>query len=619
MKKQLLCFLATNLILAFTNMEVVSAQTNTATGFEALFSITTGTNNTATGCQAMRLNSTGFANTAHGFQALFSNNGGFNSAFGAGALLRNTTGNRNTACGTQALVSNTTGSNNTANGAEALFSNTTGYSNTANGAEALRSNTTGFYNSANGAGALLSNITGSNNSALGYQALYLNTTSNSNTATGYQSLYSNTTADNNTANGYRSLYSNTIGTRNTAAGYQALYSNVGGQHNTAYGNEALYSNLNGENNAAYGSQSLYSNSLGFRNVAAGYQAMYNNTSGYGNTVAGWVALGSNTTGIGNVALGYYAGATTNQDINTFIGALSNASGVVYNSTALGFEAVVTASNQVRLGNTNVSSIGGQVNWTAFSDGRYKKNMQEDVPGLSFITKLRPVTYTLDVSNIDAKLKASRSKSSDEKGDIFQELSDQQQKSKQQKSETIYTGFVAQEVEKIAKDINYNFSGIDKPQGADDFYGLRYGDFVVPLVKAVQELSEKNHALEQEVNELKKFEQEVEDLKKLVANLTAQKTNSSGTVTPISGAYLKQNIPNPHKGSTTIPYYVPQGAGIAKVVLTSAKGQVLKSLAINGLGEGQITIYVGTLPAGSYNYSLWIDGRQVDSKQMLIVK
>ena len=41
---------------------------------------------------------------------------------------------------------------------------------------------------------------------------------------------------------------------------------------------------------------------------------------------------------------------------------------------------------------------------------------------------------------------------------------------------------------------YNFSGIIKPSGPNDFYQLRYSDFVVPLVKSVQELSKQNEEL-----------------------------------------------------------------------------------------------------------------------------
>ena len=47
-----------------------------------------------------------------------------------------------------------------------------------------------------------------------------------------------------------------------------------------------------------------------------------------------------------------------------------------------------------------------------------------------------------------------------------------------------------EVEEAAKNSNFKFSGVDPPQHEGDAYGLRYAEFVVPLVKAVQELNQK---------------------------------------------------------------------------------------------------------------------------------
>ena len=71
-----------------------------------------------------------------------------------------------------------------------------------------------------------------------------------------------------------------------------------------------------------------------------------------------------------------------------------------NTTAVGYLAVPTASNQVRIGNTSVTSIGGEVEWTAFSDGRFKKEIKEDVSGLEFIRDLRPVSYTVDKAELN---------------------------------------------------------------------------------------------------------------------------------------------------------------------------------------------------------------------------
>jgi phage gp37-like protein len=171
---------------------------------------------------------------------------------------------------------------------------------------------------------------------------------------------------------------------------------------------------------------------------------------------------------------------------------------------------------------------------------------------------------------------------------------------------VYTGFVAQEVEEAAKALNYDFSGVDKPKNKEDFYGLRYGDFVVPLVKAVQELSKKNEELEARIARLE-------------AALTRSTNGSNNTLATVSGAYLKQNVPNPHNGNTLIQYSLPQGTSSAQIIITNSKGQILKTIALNSRGEGQVSLQTGSLPAGTYTYSLWTEGRQADAKQMVIVK
>jgi len=49
-----------------------------------------------------------------------------------------------------------------------------------------------------------------------------------------------------------------------------------------------------------------------------------------------------------------------------------------------------------------------------------------------------------------------------------------------------SGFLAQEVEQAALDSGYDFSGVTAPQGDVKYYSMAYAEFVVPLVKAVQE-------------------------------------------------------------------------------------------------------------------------------------
>jgi hypothetical protein len=122
---------------------------NTADGFNALRSNTTGDNNTAMGAFAMQFNTEGF----------------FDTAIGGFALNSNTTGVANTAVGVHALINNIDGSENVAVGLNALRDNTTGDDNTAVGRAALRSNN-GSENVAFGAAALFS-ATGDHNTAIG--------------------------------------------------------------------------------------------------------------------------------------------------------------------------------------------------------------------------------------------------------------------------------------------------------------------------------------------------------------------------------------------------------------------------------------------------------------------
>jgi hypothetical protein len=152
------------------NLTTTGLGGNTAAGFLALSSNTTGFSNTALGANALQLNTTGLGNTAVGSAVLSATTGSANTGIGSFVLQSNTTGAQNTATGYSALLINTTGSSNTATGLSALGSNSTGAQNTADGTGSLTQNTTGDYNTAAGTAALFSNTTGSFNTAIGFGA-----------------------------------------------------------------------------------------------------------------------------------------------------------------------------------------------------------------------------------------------------------------------------------------------------------------------------------------------------------------------------------------------------------------------------------------------------------------
>jgi hypothetical protein len=250
--------------------------------------------------------------------------------------------------------------------------------------------------------------------------------------------------------------------------------------NTAGGTDALSNNA-GLYNTAVGQGALFSNTTGSANTASGLNALINNTSGYSNTANGVSALG-NTSGNSNTAVGLNAGYTnTTGSGNTFIGLGADANAGIYsNGTALGYGAVLRASNSITLGNSFISAIYANVaTITAISDRRRKKDiapLHADL-GLDFIEKLQPVSYRFN------------------NGD-----------------ETLRYGFIAQDLEHalpaslhdtIEKSKpEHGLALIERQNDKDRTYRVTYGELLAPIVKSIQEQQQEIVAERQQNAELR---------------------------------------------------------------------------------------------------------------------
>ena len=130
-----------------------------------------------------------------------------------------------------------------------------------------------------------------------------------------------------------------------------------GSYNTAVGTAALQHTTTGGENTVVGAQAMRDNRLGRANVAIGTSALVYNQAD-ANTATGHLALGSNGAGGSNSAFGdnaLYGNETGN--FNTGLGSYANvASGDLTNATAIGYAAVVAASNTIQLGNPNVTLV-----------------------------------------------------------------------------------------------------------------------------------------------------------------------------------------------------------------------------------------------------------------------
>ncbi len=367
------------------------------------------------------------------------------------------------------LIDPTPGRYNVAFGFPTLSNGATGQANTAIGAFALgNQNSDASFNTAIGYRSMVTNITGSVNVALGGYSLEGNISGHDNTALGHSSLRVNSSGQYNTAVGTGSLANNTNGYENTALGANSSGQNTSGRSNLALGTDALASNSTGYDNVAVGASALFKN-MGYANTSVGALSMFENTTGIYNTAVGNLAGQYNVSGNFNTYLGENAGPTT-------------ASPGLINSMALGYNAVVGATNTIVLGNSFINSLRCNVQTiSSLSDGRIKEDVQANVPGLNFINRLVPVTYhvnkTKEAELVGYPLPVSPS----------------------QVDSTLHSGFIAQAVEKAAKEVGYNFEGVRQEEGGK-YYTLGYTLFVVPLVQAVKDLNSEIEKLKAKIQE-----------------------------------------------------------------------------------------------------------------------
>jgi hypothetical protein len=97
----------------------------------------------------------------------------------------------------------------------------------------------------------------------------------------------------------------------------------------------------------------------------------------------------------------------------------------------------------------------------------------DVQGLDFIMKLGPVSYNFN------RLKYAQY--------VGQQLTPEIESHLTEESLKRSVGFIAQDVEHVIQETGFtSFDAVHAPMNEKDNYSMGYAEFVVPLVKAVQE-------------------------------------------------------------------------------------------------------------------------------------
>ena len=316
--------------------------------------------------------------------------------------------------------------------------------------------------------------------------------------------------------GYQSLYVNTTGYQNVGVGYHSLYANTIGFYNIAIGADSLLANIGGYRNSAIGSSALNSNTTGYYNTALGAYTLDQTTEGDYNTGLGASALGNNTTGNNNVAIGYLAGSYQNDGSNPLqtpensiyigYGVLSGSvpaggEDAIDNEIVIGYNAIGNGPQTVTLGNTNITNFHCQVALTVDSDERIKKNINSNILGLAFINALNPITfqrvnpfdYPDEIKSCEYKDRIIKGK--DKEGKEIEKLI--RADKRPPNNDRVYLGLSAQQVEEVM-----SVQGIDLELVTTSNRGKKavtYSSLIMPLITAVQELSQKVDLLENKLN------------------------------------------------------------------------------------------------------------------------
>ena len=83
--------------------------------------------------------------------------------------------------------------------------------------------------------------------------------------------------------------------------------------------------------------------------------------------------------------------------------------------------------------------------------------------------------------------------------------------------------------------------------------------------------------------------------------------------------LYQNSPNPFNAGTSIRYTLPEDVINAEIYIYNLQGNQIKKYVINERGESSLQINASELDAGMYIYALIADGKEIDTKRMILTQ
>ncbi len=266
---------------------------------------------------------------------------------------------------------------------------------------------------------------------------------------------------------------------------------------------------------------------------------------------------------------------------------------------------------------NVYAFGS---YFSSSDKNLKKNIQDFGDAMSIINKLKPKNYEFRTD--DAKFASFNLPKGTHYGLIAQDV------------EQVLPNLVKETPQEIGRKedkltgLQLNNKGEAVPAATEqkikteqakketmNIKGVNYEELIPILIKGMQEQDKVIHDQGAKMEELTQL------VKKLQGSTVSSGAHSNDAVSAVSlsSASLGQNVPNPLTNSTSIGYTLPLGISKAMLTITDNNGNTVKQISLNGSGKGAINIEASTLSAGTYHYSLIVNGKPIETKTMVVVR
>lgn len=586
-----------NVAIGFDAAQNITGSDNVFIGYLSGAFATTGDGNVAIGPNSGKTNS-GIGNDMIGNAAGSNNTGNYNIFFGDGSGGFNS-GSNNIFLGSYAGADNQANSNiflGNYSGAE----NTTGYDNIFLGNYSGFNNTTGNFNCYIGTNEATAPGMGDYNTAMGYNVASPMGSGN----TVYGALAGNTiTGTNNTISGYYAADALAAGSYNVVMGANAAHNLFSGNTNVAIGNNAGYALFSGSQNVYIGGDAGRNTQLGNYNVAIGNYAGNDIVNTSNNTFVGNSA-GYNVDANYNTAVGAGAASAFSMTDGTFLGynADVSTSGLM-NIIAIGKDATVSSSNTIRIGNTSVNKIGiGKA------------------PGASSILDFQVTTARLSTGG--TWVNASDERIKDQK----QQLDEQEMLNKILLLNIERWHYIADEddvfhIGPYAQQFNALFNvGDDTTISTIDPAGVALigiqglNTKIDSSYYLINELTKQNELLNNKINELALL---VNQMQSNLMNCCNPVTQNQIITISNELPSLGQNIPNPLDNNTVIPYRIPMNCSDAYILISEiSTGRIIIEEEIDCY-QNQLILNTANLSAGTYGYTLKVNGSIIDTKIMIV--